>query len=121
MTGGAGNDIFSFGVGHATFTTTGASAYVTDEITDFTIGADKLSLGFHPAEILHGSASTVAEALSWATQALQAHAGTTDVAAVSVGSDTFLFYDDAGKGGAVDSAIHLDNVGGSLVSTADFV
>jgi Ca2+-binding RTX toxin-like protein len=121
MTGGAGNDIFSFGVGHATFTTTGTTAYVTDEITDFTIGADKLSLGFHPAEILHGSASTVAEALSWATQALQAHAGTADVAAVSVGSDTFLFYDDAGKGGAVDSAIHLDNVGGSLVSTADFV
>jgi len=121
LTGGAGNDQFSFTAGQATFATSGTTAYVMDEITDFTIGADKLSLGFHPADVLHGSATSVANAVAWATSALQAHAGTADVAAVVVGTDTYLFYDDAGLGGPLDSGIHLDNVNGSLITTSAFV
>jgi Ca2+-binding RTX toxin-like protein len=121
MTGGAGQDQFLFAPGDAAFSTSGANAYAMDEITDFTIGSDKLGLGFVPAAILHGSAATVSDAAAWAMQALQAHSGTPDVAAVSVGSDTYLFYDDHAKGGAVDAAIHLDQVTGSGLSLSDFV
>ena len=119
ITGGAGADIFSFRVNEATFATSGGSAYVTDEITDFASGSDHISLNFNPVQILHGTATTVAAAATWAAQALQGHAGEADVAAVSVGTDTYVFYDDSGTGGALDSGIRLDHV--TAVTTADFV
>jgi len=119
LTGGAGADRFVVPAGCATFTTTGASAYATEEITDFTFGTDKLALGFHPAGIIDGSASTINAAAAWATQALQSHAGTADLAAVTVGSDTYLFYDDHGAGGALDAAIKLDHVIASGLSLTD--
>jgi len=121
MTGGAGQDQFSFGANQASFTTSGASAYLADEITDFTSGIDKIALGFHPAALLHGSAASVSDAATWATQALQAQAGQADVAAVTVGGDTYLFYNDAGTGGALNSAIHLDHVVDSALTLTDFV
>ena len=121
MTGGAGNDVFSFAAGQAPFTTTGTTAYKTDEITDFTNGFDKFALGFHPVQILQGSATTEAAAATWATQALHSHVGVADVAAVTVGTDTYLFYDDSGKGGALDSAIHLDHVTANLIDISDFI
>ena len=119
ITGGAGADIFSFRVNEATFATSGGSAYSTDEVTDFTSGTDHISLNFHPVQVLQGTASSVAAAANWAAQALQGHAGEADVAAVSVGTDTYLFYDDSGAGGALDSGIRLDHV--TAVTTADFV
>ncbi|HMI18802.1 MAG TPA: calcium-binding protein, partial [Sphingomonas sp.] len=121
MTGGTGKDQFAFTAGQAAFTTAGASAYAIDEITDFTAGTDRLALGFHPAAILQGSAATVAAAATWAAQALQGHAGATDVAAVTVGGDTYLFYDDHAKGGALDAGIRLDHVVASGLSLTDFV
>jgi Ca2+-binding RTX toxin-like protein len=121
MTGGAGTDQFAFTAGQAAFVTTGLSAYVMDEITDFTAGTDKLALGFHPVAILQGSAATVAAAATWAAQALLSHPGATDVAAVTVGSDTYLFYDDHAKGGAIDAGIHLDHVVASGLKLTDFV
>lgn len=121
VTGGAGNDTFSFSVGHSLFTISGSAAYVTDEVVDFTIGADKISVGFHLVELLQGSAATVAAAAAWATQTLQAHAGAADVAAVSVGSDTYLFYDDGGTGGTLDSAVKIDHIAATDLSLASFV
>jgi hypothetical protein len=41
------------------------------------------------------------------------------VAAIGVGTDTWLFYNGSG-GDTVDSAIHLANVGPETISTADF-
>jgi len=120
LTGGAGADRFVFSAGTASFTTSGASAYLTEEITDFTHGADKLALPFHPAALLTGSAASESAAATWAAQALHSHAGSADVAAVTVGTDTYLFYDDHGTGGAVNSAIHLDHVLASGLSLADF-
>jgi len=119
ITGGAGNDLFSFRVNEATFLRSGANAYLTDEVTDFTSGSDHISLSFHPVQVLQGTASSVEAAASWAAQALQGHAGVADVAAVSVGTDTYLFYDDSGQGGALDSGIRLDHVTG--ITAADFV
>jgi hypothetical protein len=92
-----------------------------DEITDFAFGTDKLSLSFQPAAILQGSAVNVAAAMSWAAKALQSHPGAADVAAVTVGSDTYLFYDDHAKGGALDAGIHLDHVMASGLKLTDFV
>jgi Ca2+-binding RTX toxin-like protein len=119
ITGGAGADIFSFRMNEATFATSGGSAYLTDEVTDFVSGTDHISLSFHPVQVLQGTASSVEAAVSWAAQALQGHAGVADVAAVSVGTDAYLFYDDSGQGGALDSGIRLDNVTG--IAAADFV
>jgi len=121
MTGAAGNDVFVFAPGQASFVTSGSNAYQADEITDFTDGADKISLGFVPTQILHGSAATISDAATWAAQTLQTHAGEHDVAAVSVGSDTYLFYDDSGNGGALNAAIHLDQIATSVFTLTDFV
>ena len=120
LTGGAGEDRFVFGAGTASFTTSGASAYLTEEVTDFTHGTDKLALPFHPAALLTGAAASESAAATWAAQALHSHAGSADVAAVTVGTDAYLFYDDHGTGGALNSAIHLDHVLASGLSLSDF-
>ena len=43
------------------------------------------------------------------------------VAAVTVGSDTYLFWDADGTGGAPDSAIKVDHVNAVSFSVADFI
>jgi len=121
MTGGAGADRFVIPALCATFTTTGAAACQTDEITDFQFGTDKLALSFHPVGLLNGSAASVSAAATWATQALHGHAGVADIAVVQVGSDTYLFYDDHGAGGAVDAAIKLDHLTATGLHLTDFV
>jgi len=119
ITGGAGSDRFVIPFGCATFATTGTSAYAIEEVTDFTSGVDKLAIGFHPAAFLSSSATTLSAAATWATQALQSHAGTADVATVTVGTDTYLFYDDHGAGGALDAAIKLDHIVAGGLSLTD--
>jgi Ca2+-binding RTX toxin-like protein len=121
MTGGAGSDVFVFTGTNAAFATSGSAAFVTDEITDFTSGSDKIALDFHPEQLLAGTSASVSAAMSLAAQLLQAHAGHDDVAAVTVGSDTYLFYDSTGLGGALDSAIKLDGLQATSLSVADFV
>jgi Ca2+-binding RTX toxin-like protein len=117
MTGGAGSDNFII--------TVHSSAYVaggpTDEITDFTDGIDKIGLGFHPTLIVQGTATSLTIAGDVAAQLLSSHVGAADVAAVSVGSDTYLFYDSAGHGGALDSAIKLDAIQPAALTPADFL
>lgn len=120
LTGGAGADRFVFSAGTTRIVTTGTTAYAMDEITDFTHGTDTLALPFHPAAILAGSADSLSAAASWAATTLHSHAGTADVAAVTVGSDTYLFYDDQGAGGAYNSAIHLDHIGAGGLTLTDF-
>jgi len=108
--------------GHdAAFATSGTTAWKTDEITDFLHGADKFQFDFHPAALLQGTASTVSAALTSATQLLQAHAGQADVAAVTVGTETYMFWDSTGHGGAIDSALHVDQVKGTTLTLTDFV
>jgi Ca2+-binding RTX toxin-like protein len=121
FTGGSGNDVFVFSGTDAAFDTTGTLAWATDEITDFTSGADHIQLDFQPAMVLQGSAASVSEALAFANQALQAHAGQADVAAVTVGHDTYLFWDASGQGGTIDSAVHVDHKLATSFSTADFI
>jgi Ca2+-binding RTX toxin-like protein len=121
ITGGTGNDKFVFSGHDAAFATSGVLAWATDEVADFASGSDKLALDFRPTQLLHGSADSVSAAMAFATQQLQAHAGQGDVAAVTVGSDTYMFWDSTGHGGAIDSAIKVDHVQDNVFSTADFV
>jgi len=121
MTGGTGNDIFVFNGHDAAFATSGTTAWKTDEITDFVHGWDKFQFDFHPAALLQGTASTVSAALTSATQLLQAHAGAADVAVVTVGTETYMFWDSTGHGGAIDSALHVDQVKGTTLTLTDFV
>jgi len=121
LTGGTGNDIFVFNGHDAAFSNSGANAWVVDEVTDFTSGADKFSFDFHPAALLQGSAANAADASAWASAILQAHPGSADVAAVTVGQDTYMFWDSTGHGGAIDSAVKVDHFAAGMFTTADFV
>lgn len=113
LTGGTGDDLFIFAGGSSL-------AANPDRILDFTDGADRLSIGFTPTAVMIGTAqSTAAAAESTAQQLLDARAGDGEVAALMVGSDTYLFY--AANGGAtVDAAILVAGVNAQLFSVADF-
>jgi Ca2+-binding RTX toxin-like protein len=121
MSGGSGNDTFVFAAHDADFSTTGNAAYTTDEVTDFVVGADKFSFGFHIDAVLQGSGTSLADAVAAASQQLASHAGQHDVAAITVGTDMFLFYDGSGAGGALNAAIKVDGLHGSVLSVNDFI
>ena len=147
MTGGAGRDTFQFspGVppdydpyagaalipftrahGVAPADRSGALAGYHDEITDFTHGEDVISIGNDAGgarAVLHGDASAVASydaAASYARSIIAAAGMPSAIAAVQVGADTFLFYNEAGTGSGIDSAIKLDHVSASSMQSSDF-
>jgi len=119
-TGGPAGDVFAFAPNDAGFTTTGADAGRADVVTDFQDGLDKFSLGFTPAAILAGTASSFTEAATTGQQLIDGHGGNHEVAAVQVGSDTYLFFSATGAGSA-DSAVRLFNVVAAAIDGADFI
>lgn len=126
MTGGLGADIFAFSsTGAATITSlTGLPAY--QEITDFTPGIDHIDLSFAvgPNDVLTTDGSIfftqASAARIYAQQLLDSHVGVTDIAALRVGPDIYLFYNGSGTGAAIDSAIKLDGLAATL-SPASFI
>lgn len=147
MTGGAGRDTFQFSPGQPSNYDPFAGAGVTpfmrahgvapadrggalagyhDEITDFTHGEDVIAIGNDAGgarAVLHGDGSAFADygaAESYARSIVAAAGATGAIAAVQVGSDTFLFYNEAGSGSAVDSAIKLDHVSAASLQASDF-
>lgn len=119
LTGGGGGDRFQFGSGDASFGSETGSQ--TDVISDYTDGSDKIALGFSVTSILTGAdQSSASGAATYAQQLLDNHAGNNEVAAIHVGSDTYLFY--SGSGGAtVDSAIRIAGVAPGVFDPTDFV
>ncbi|MEQ1882726.1 MAG: hypothetical protein ABL878_17360, partial [Burkholderiales bacterium] len=100
LIGGAGSDLFQFS-GQTSPTDT------PDVISDFSDGADHFSLGFMPVAVLSGAAqNSAAPALSLAQQIFSGLAGTAELAAIAVGSDTYIFYSSVG-GATIDSAVVL--------------
>lgn len=113
LTGGSGSDIF-------VFSGAGSSVASPDVIVDFTHDVDRISLGLIPATVLHGAAqSSLSAAQTLAQQLFDQNAGTSEVAAIAVGADTYLFYASNGSG-TVNSAIQLLNFSASAVTTGDF-
>jgi len=115
VSGGAGADLFSFEGGTATIS--GSSA---DVVQDYLHGTDHILLGFAPAAVLNGSASSFATAETAAQTLFDGHAGDHEVAAIQVGSDTFLFF-AADAGGTVDSAVQLQSVSAPQIDMSDFL
>lgn len=117
LTGNAGNDTFYIGES-AHFTTAGPDAGRTDIITDFQDGQDKIALYSSAPTLFHpGAAADFAGAVALANTAL-ATADDSGVAAVQIGSDTYLFFDNFAHAPA--SAVLLLNVSASAITTADF-
>ncbi|WP_420137985.1 calcium-binding protein [Sphingomonas sp.] len=116
MSGGAGDDIFRFDAGSAAI-----SGGATDRITDYGPGADHIRLDFLPAAVLTGGSQASLASAQTSAQALFAgHAGDHEVAAVQVGSDTYLFWGDAG-GETITSAVLLQGVTSASITMADFI
>jgi serralysin len=112
--GDAGSDRFVFASGDAGFVAGGA----TDHIADFGNGADLIQLPFHVLAVLQGNADSAATAFATASTLL---AGTVqDVAAVTVGADTMLFFHGDGSVGIPDSAITLDGVHAGTIGIGSF-
>lgn len=125
LTGGEGNDVFVFASGDAAFSTTGDLAYFADEITDFTVGEDKIVLGGGTIGLADGdivyaqtgiSINSVEAALVYAQGLINGGTDFNKVAALQVGADTYLFYDDNGSTGlndltaTINAMIKLDGV-----------
>jgi len=118
LTGGDGADLFKFSGSDAQIN---AGSSLSDVITDYTDGIDKISLGFAVSAVLTGtSQSSFSAAVSYAQQLLDGHSGNGEVAAILVGADTYLFY--ASDGGAtVNSAIDVKAAAASAFNTTDFI
>jgi Ca2+-binding RTX toxin-like protein len=134
LTGGAGNDLFSFevvgsnSISNLTSAATAAGHDLTTVITDYTVGGDAIHLQFTVSAVDHQSTGVtftgVDAAYTYAQQLLDSSTGThgTEVAAIQVGADTFLFYHGAGgTTDTIDSVVKLAGVTASTVTTTDFV
>ena len=94
FTGGGDADIFVFANGDAVFATSGSFANMTDAITDFTDGVDRIDLPFVVGTVTQsGSFATFTAAATAADQVLSA--GSSGVIVAIVGSDTYIFYENA--------------------------
>jgi len=132
LTGGAGNDTFSFSTTDASFSDLHSSSTVanhglTDMVLDFTNGQDKIALGYVPAsaEVLHGAAGATFTDVGAAQDYAQGLLTTVhDVVAVTVGSDSYLFYNALGTTTTIDAAIKFVGVADSVFNGgtgSDFV
>lgn len=120
LAGGGDGDIFFFAAGDAGFATSGGMANMTDMITDFADGVDRIDLSIGiPAMVIQGqAAASFATAVASAQQALGAQGGAS-VIVTQVGGDSFLFY-DAGASTPLE-AIKLQGVAAAAIGVADFV
>ena len=115
MWGDAGADTFRFAGGDAA-----VSGNATDVIMDFQHGTDHLALGFAPAALLTGTGATLAAAQTAAQALLDGHAGDHEVAALQVGTDTYLFWNGTGAA-TVDSAVQLHGASATTLALTDFI
>lgn len=120
LTGGGGDDVFHFNAGDASFAT-GTATPMTDMIADFTDGSDHihLSLGI-PAAVLQGQSFNDFTAAASAAEQMLGTQGSSNVVALRVGSDSYIFY-DTGPSAPLE-AIKLAGIANpALIGIADFV
>lgn len=123
LTGGGNADVFVFANGDARFETSGPHAYMTDMITDFADGTDHIRLGFGlPSTVSYSSDpfATIEDGAAAAQIMLDQGMGNSDVAAVKIGNDVFLFYDPSDS--APIEAIKLAGLSNPMsITIADFI
>ncbi len=113
LSGGSGIDLFQF-------SGAGSPSTAPDRITDFADGTDRIAIGQLPTTVLTGASQfSLSDAASLAQQLFNGSAGTSEVAAIAVGSDTYVFYSSNG-GATIDSAIQLVGLNPSIVTATDF-
>ena len=119
MRGGTGSDVFVFTGAGAGFDAA-ATTPPTDVISDFGSG-DRIDLSFAVSEVLTGTRQTsFARAVTEAQDQFIAHPGSGKVAAVAVGSDSYIFF--AADGGTmIDSVIRMTGVSVTSIDNADFI
>jgi len=136
--GNGGADTFYFASGDAdianvTSAYTATSHGVTDVVSDFTHGTDKLSLGFSVTAVDTAAGgttfSTVDDAYTYAKGVLAGHG--TDVVALYVHDTntghtadvgTYVFWDSAHSTGTIDSVVHLSSVSDpTTIAKTDFI
>ncbi|MFZ5705459.1 MAG: calcium-binding protein [Pseudomonadota bacterium] len=108
LSGGDGNDLFAF-VGPDAGSLVVGDVTFTDRITDFGTG-DRIDLGFSVTDVTSASGvlfTTVAAAFDYAERT---GVDDNEVLALTVGTNTYLFYRAGGQDGAVDSVITLNGV-----------
>jgi len=119
------SDIAQFGTA-----TTAANHDQTDHITNFegvsSGGHDVLSIGFSVTAVDYASANGTAttfgsadDAYTYAKAILAGHG--TEVAALEVGTDTYVFWDSTHSTGTIDSVIALDHFTAGNLVKGDFV
>lgn len=128
MTGGIGADLFVL-IGMAGKGASPTGGY--DEVTDYTDGVDHLHVNVFTGDmlptLLHASPGIIFgdfdAAATYATQLLDMNlSASSEVAALQVGSDTYLFYSNLGfPGSAIDSAVKLDHISAANIDVGDFV
>ena len=141
IVGGTGYDTLTAGTGHEKFVfaagdadigniTSATSAtnhdLVFDNIVGWTHGTDTLAIGFSvtAVDFASGTATTFSnadDAYTYAKAILAGHG--TEVAALQVNGDTFLFWDSSHSTGTVDSVVQLHGITADAthLTKADFV
>lgn len=115
FTGGGDADLFVFANGDATFATFGNLANMTDAITDFVDGTDRIDLAFLAGPVTQGgSFATFSAAASAADQMLSA--GNNAVIVTSVANDTYLFYEN----GLLEAIKLTGFTNAAAITAADF-
>ena len=126
LNGGGGNDVFLFGQTDALITDLHTASTVMDHglvdtIVDFGDTQDTITLDYTPGHVVHG----VAGATFTDPGAAQDYAQTLlttqgDVVAVTVGADTYLFFNGDDSSTTIDSAIHVLGHTDATFTLADF-
>lgn len=117
LTGGGGADIFIFGIP----ANAQSDPALLDIVTDFTDGEDHIRLSFRPEAIVTGSAASFGDGFRLAQQLMIGHEGVKEVAAIQIGTDTYLFYSAHGADDVTDTAGILLGTQASSVGTDDFI
>ncbi len=113
LMGGSGADIF-------VFSGQGSLTNAADRITDYVDGTDRIAVGYAPANVLTAASQSSLSAAATAAQALfDGNAGNGEVAAITVGSDSYIFYSSNG-GATADSAILVVGVTSGSLGLSDF-
>ncbi|KKC24755.1 calcium-binding protein [Sphingomonas sp. SRS2] len=121
LTGGEGNDRFVTGDTR----TLPADPSILTVITDFTHGEDRIEIragiGTRPEAVLSGAATSYQTAAQKAQALMVATTGYNEVAAIQVGSDTYLFYTALPSSDVPTMSLLAPNADASDFTLDDFV